>query len=312
MQGTTNPTKHLMQAGSIKGFEVLSPQNIKNIQNIIVAESVFDGLSVLEMQGFDPNQTAIISTIGNFTEERMQKFVDKFLNTINTYKCKEYNEYHKEIDRYNKQLEDYENYTNFQKRYEKWRAKELAKHDNDPKKIPNDPIFSPIRDKNNLISRSVFKPAPPLRLKEPKIPNLSLNVILAMDNDEQGRKFNAILEKIFYAHTKEIPNIYTPISKDANDDLKIAKALGLKQISNRILQDFLFDAKEKMQNPTTTPSQKSILANQLQRLQDLMPKPKLLQGVFYGYQQDHGFGSKYVANSVYYTNNQSQNKGHER
>ncbi|GAA9072655.1 hypothetical protein BTM317_01260 [Helicobacter pylori] len=144
MQGTTNPTKHLMQAGSIKGFEVLSPQNIKNIQNIIVAESVFDGLSVLEMQGFDPNQTAIISTIGNFTEERMQKFVDKFLNTINTYKCKEYNEYHKEIDRYNKQLEDYENYTNFQKRYEKWRAKELAKHDNDPKKVPNDPIFSPI------------------------------------------------------------------------------------------------------------------------------------------------------------------------
>ncbi|GAA9062397.1 hypothetical protein BTM312_03240 [Helicobacter pylori] len=101
-----------------------------------------------------------------------------------------------------------------------------------------------------------------------------------MDNDEQGRKFNAILEKIFYAHTKEIPNIYTPISKDANDDLKIAKALGLKQISNRILQDFLFDAKEKMQNPTTIPSQKSILANQLQKLQDLMPKPKLLQGVF--------------------------------
>ncbi|GAA6864720.1 hypothetical protein CHC126_05670 [Helicobacter pylori] len=312
MQGTTNPTKHLMQASSIKGFEVLSPQNIKNIQNIIVAESVFDGLSVLEMQGFDPNQTAIISTIGNFTEERMQNFVDKFLNTINTYKCKEYNEYHKEIDRYNKQLEDYENYTNFQKRYEKWRAKELAKHDNDPKKVPNDPIFSPIRDKNNLIPRSVFKPALPLRLKEPKIPNLSLNVILAMDNDEQGRKFNAILEKIFYAHTKEIPNIYTPISKDANDDLKIAKALGLKQISNRILQDFLFDAKEKMQNPTTTPSQKSILANQLQKLQDLMPKPKLLQGVFYGYQQDHGFGSKYVANSVYYTSNQSQNKGHER
>ncbi len=120
------------------------------------------------------------------------------------------------------------------------------------------------------------------------------------------------MEKIFYAHTKEIPNIYTPISKDANDDLKIAKALGLKQISNRILQDFLFDAKEKMQNPTTTPSQKSILANQLQKLQDLMPKPKLLQGVFYGYQQDHDFESKYVANSVYYTNNQSQNKGHER
>ncbi|OOP93887.1 hypothetical protein B0X48_02010, partial [Helicobacter pylori] len=57
--------------------------------------------------------------------------------------------------------------------------------------------------------------------------------------------------------------------------MKIAKALGLKQISNRILQDFLFDAKEKMQNPTTTPSQKSILANQLQKLQDLMPKPKL-------------------------------------
>ncbi len=313
MQGATTPTKHLMQAGSIKGFEVLCPQNTKNIQNIIVAESVFDGLSVLEMQGLDSNQTAIISTIGNFTEERMQKFVDKFLNTINTYKCKEYNEYHKEIDRYNKQLGDYENYTNFQKRYEKWRAKELAKHNNDPKKVPNDPFFSPIRDKNNLIPKPIFKPsALALRLKEPKIPNLSLNIILAMDNDEQGRKFNAILEKIFYAHTKEIPNIYTPISKDANDDLKIAKALGLKQISNMILQDFLFDAKEKMQNPTTTPLQKSILANQLQKLQDLMPKPKLLQGVFNGYQQDHGFGSKYVANSVYYTNNQSQNKGHER
>ncbi|GAA8589031.1 hypothetical protein HpDR63_15030 [Helicobacter pylori] len=43
-----------------------------------------------------------------------------------------------------------------------------------------------------------------------------------------------------------------------------------------------------------------------------MPKPKLPQGVFNGYQQDHGFGSKYVTNSVYYTNNQSQNKGHER
>ncbi|GAA6910623.1 hypothetical protein VN0370_14220 [Helicobacter pylori] len=100
----------------------------------------------------------------------------------------------------------------FKKDMKKWRAKELAKHDNDPKKVPNDPIFSPIpiRDKNNLIPRPVFKPALALRLKEPKIPNLSLNVILAMDNDEQGRKFNAILEKIFYAHTKEIPNIYTP------------------------------------------------------------------------------------------------------
>ncbi|GHR88053.1 hypothetical protein VN0681_03740 [Helicobacter pylori] len=44
----------------------------------------------------------------------------------------------------------------FKKDMKKWRAKELAKHDNDPKKVPNDPIFSPIRDKNNLIPRPVL------------------------------------------------------------------------------------------------------------------------------------------------------------
>ncbi len=91
----------------------------------------------------------------------------------------------------------------------------------------------------------------------------------------RGENSTLFWKKFFTLTLKKFQtSIYTPISKDANNDLKIAKALGLKQISNRILQDFLFDAKEKMQNPTTTPSQKSILANQLQKLQDLMPKLK--------------------------------------
>ncbi len=85
-------------------------------------------------------------------------------------------------------------------------------------------------------------------------PDLSLNIVLAYDNDKNGQIYTQISEEIIYKHTENMPNVFIPYSKDCNDDLKLANLIGNDHINDEMIKNFLeriekqslfFDGKKK-------------------------------------------------------------------
>ncbi len=70
-------------------------------------------------------------------------------------------------------------------------------------------------------------------------PDLSLNIVLAYDNDKNGQIYTQISEEIIYKHTENMPNVFIPYSKDCNDDLKLANLIGNDHINNEMIKNFL-------------------------------------------------------------------------
>ncbi len=70
-------------------------------------------------------------------------------------------------------------------------------------------------------------------------PDLSLNIVLAYDNDKNGQIYTQISEEIIYKHTGNMPNVFIPYSKDCNDDLKLANLIGNDHINNEMIKNFL-------------------------------------------------------------------------
>ncbi|WRB64946.1 toprim domain-containing protein [Helicobacter pylori] len=70
-------------------------------------------------------------------------------------------------------------------------------------------------------------------------PDLSLNIVLAYDNDKNGQIYTQISEEIIYKHTENMPNVFIPYSKDCNDDLKLANSIGNDHINNEMIKNFL-------------------------------------------------------------------------
>ncbi|GAA8161528.1 hypothetical protein HpBT125_05260 [Helicobacter pylori] len=69
-------------------------------------------------------------------------------------------------------------------------------------------------------------------------PDLSLNIVLAYDNDKNGQIYTQISEEIIYK-TENMPNVFIPYSKDCNDDLKLANLIGNDHINNEMIKNFL-------------------------------------------------------------------------
>ncbi|GAA9336665.1 hypothetical protein BTM408_12630 [Helicobacter pylori] len=70
-------------------------------------------------------------------------------------------------------------------------------------------------------------------------PDLSLNIVLAYDNDKNGQIYTQISEEIIYKHTENMPNVFIPYSKDCNDDLKLANLIGNDHINDEMIKNFL-------------------------------------------------------------------------
>lgn len=70
-----NPIKNLQNG--LKGLEILTTHNkredLKNINRIIITESIIDSLSLGQMMDYNPHQTLFISTAGQFNEQELQK-----------------------------------------------------------------------------------------------------------------------------------------------------------------------------------------------------------------------------------------------
>ncbi|AFI06577.1 hypothetical protein [Helicobacter cetorum] len=90
---------------------------------------------------------------------------------------------------------------------------------------------------SNLFTQdNQIQTTPPLPVDKP---DLSLNIVLAYDNDKNGQAYKEITEEIVYRHTETLPNSYTPLTKDCNDDLKLANLVGNDYLNDEAIEIFL-------------------------------------------------------------------------
>ncbi|GAA7501930.1 hypothetical protein ckin127_12670 [Helicobacter pylori] len=89
---------------------------------------------------------------------------------------------------------------------------------------------------SNLFTESQIQTTEPEPVNKP---DLSLNIVLAYDNDKNGQIYTQISEEIIYKHTENMPNVFIPYSKDCNDDLRLANLIGNDHINNEMIKNFL-------------------------------------------------------------------------
>ncbi|WP_196757959.1 toprim domain-containing protein, partial [Helicobacter suis] len=91
-------------------------------------------------------------------------------------------------------------------------------------------------------------------------PDLSVNVILACDNDEQGQRYTQVLEEILFNLTNQLPEIYTPFAKDCNDDLRLSQIIGETSANASSVYGYVSRGLEQLENPYVyTKSKREIL-----------------------------------------------------
>ncbi|WP_104684911.1 hypothetical protein [Helicobacter bizzozeronii] len=94
------------------------------------------------------------------------------------------------------------------------------------------------------IPRKVFSPP---SVVNP--PDLSVNVVLVCDNDEQGQRYTQALDEIFFNCTNQLPEIYTPFAKDCNDDLKLSQIIGENNANADSVYQYVSKAFKQLENP---------------------------------------------------------------
>lgn len=200
------PLKSITQGN--KGIEVLYPNDLSLVKNVIVTENIFDSLAYLELQGLEPKESVLISTAGQFNAQKLELFLKSFFKQLKGRQQGAYNNYLREesqwqeLVRQGRANDDFksvviETYTDIIKNYQR------EKH-------------TPIYNKRVEKTREYRKPKPINKPQE------SFNIILAFDNDIKGKEYREKCEGILYALTQQFPTIYKPFSKDCNDDLKLA------------------------------------------------------------------------------------------
>lgn len=105
-------------------------------------------------------------------------------------------------------------------------------------------------------------------------PQESFNIILAFDNDIKGKGYKEKCEGILYALTQQFPTIYTPFSKDCNDDLKLAHIIESKTTNIHIMAEFLESSLEKLKDNYTSTQEKENIMDKLEQIDSLKPFSK--------------------------------------
>ncbi len=110
-------------------------------------------------------------------------------------------------------------------------------------------------------------------------PQDSFNVILAFDNDINGKGYKEKCEGILYALTQQFPTIYTPFSKDCNDDLKLAHIIENKAINIDTMAEFLESSLEKLKDNYTSTQEKENIMDKLEQIDSIKPFNERLKGI---------------------------------
>ncbi|WP_154410666.1 hypothetical protein [Helicobacter pylori] len=252
------PLKSIAQGN--KGIEVLFPNNLSLVKNVIVTENIFDSLAYLELQGLEPEESVLISTAGQFNAQKLELFFKSFFNQLHNRQQGTYNNYLREesqwqeLVRQGRANDDFksvviETYTDIIKNYQ--------------------------REKNALIYNKQVERTREYRKPKPvNKPQESFNIILAFDNDIKGKGYKEKCEGILYALTQQFPTIYTPFSKDCNDDLKLAHIIENKAINIDIMAEFLESSLEKLNSNDTPIQEKENIMDKLEQIDSLKPFSK--------------------------------------
>ncbi|GAA9144642.1 hypothetical protein Taitung76_15040 [Helicobacter pylori] len=257
------PLKSITQGN--KGIEVLYPNDLSLVKNVIVTENIFDNLAYLELQDLDPKESVLISTAGQFNKQKLELFFKSFFNQLHNRQQGAYNNYLREesqwqeLVRQGRASDDFnsvvvETYTDIIKNYQR------EKH-------------TPIYNKRVEKTREYRKPKPINKPQE------SFNVILAFDNDIKGKEYREKCEGILYALTQQFPTIYTPFSKDCNDDLKLVHIIESKTINIRIMAEFLESSLEKLNSNDTPIQEKENIMDKLEQIDNIKPFNERLKGI---------------------------------
>ncbi len=132
---------------------------------------------------------------------------------------------------------------------------------------------TPIYNKRVEKTREYRKPKPINK------PQDSFNVILAFDNDIKGKGYKEKCEGILYALTQQFPTIYTPFSKDCNDDLKLAHIIENKAINIDTMAEFLESSLEKLKDNYTSTQEKENIMDKLEQIDSIKPFNERLKGI---------------------------------
>ncbi|GAA8845435.1 hypothetical protein HpRN169_13500 [Helicobacter pylori] len=257
------PLKSITQGN--KGIEVLYPNDLSLVKNVIVTENIFDNLAYLELQDLDPKESVLISTAGQFNKQKLELFFKSFFNQLHNRQQGAYNNYLREesqwqeLVRQGRANDDFksvviETYTDIIKNYQR------EKH-------------TPIYNKRVEKTREYRKPKPINKPQE------SFNVILAFDNDIKGKEYREKCEGILYALTQQFPTIYTPFSKDCNDDLKLVHIIESKTINICIMAEFLESSLEKLNSNDTPIQEKENIMDKLEQIDNIKPFNERLKGI---------------------------------
>ncbi|GAA7238246.1 hypothetical protein JP0169_04900 [Helicobacter pylori] len=88
------PLKSIAQGN--KGIEILHPNDLSLVKNVIVTENIFDNLAYLELQDLDPKESVLISTAGQFNKQKLELFFKSFFNQLHNRQQGAYNNYLRE------------------------------------------------------------------------------------------------------------------------------------------------------------------------------------------------------------------------
>ncbi|WP_187922217.1 hypothetical protein [Helicobacter pylori] len=235
------PLKSIAQGN--KGIEVLYPNDLNLVKNVIVTESIFDSLAYLELQDLDPKESVLISTAGQFNAQKLELFFQSFFKQLK-----------------NRQQGAYNNYL---RQEEQWQELvRQGKANDDFKSV----VVETYTDMEK--TREFRKPQPVNQPQE------SFNVVLAFDNDGEGKGYREKCEGILYALLQQFPTIYTPFSKDCNDDLKLAHIIENKAINIDIMAEFLESSLEKVKDNYTSIQEKENIMDKLEQIDSLKPFSK--------------------------------------
>ncbi|QQW71746.1 hypothetical protein HG581_02365 [Helicobacter pylori] len=257
------PLKSIAQGN--KGIEVLYPNDLNLVKNVIVTENIFDSLAYLELQDLDPKESVLISTAGQFNAQKLELFFQSFFKQLKNRQQGAYNHYLKqeeqwqELVRQGRASDDFnsvivETYTDIIKNYQ--------------------------REKNALIYNKQVERTREYRKPKPvNKPQDSFNVILAFDNDIKGKGYKEKCEGILYALTQQFPTIYTPFSKDCNDDLKLSHIIESKTINIDTMAEFLDGSLEKLKDNDTPTQEKENIMDKLEQIDSIKPFNERLKGI---------------------------------
>ncbi len=92
------PLKSITQGN--KGIEVLYPNDLSLVKNVIVTENIFDNLAYLELQDLDPKESVLISTAGQFNAQKLELFLKSFFKQLKGRQQGAYNHYLKQEEQW--------------------------------------------------------------------------------------------------------------------------------------------------------------------------------------------------------------------